>query len=186
MCSDRYEYQCNWSGEPGVIDEETWVDDPSGGGGPGPTDPNPEKEKKTVDFIYIDKSNIGNESVIEFEEDNFLLIEDQALTFKFSPLKYSYNYNKTSTRTLGGEIIKIDLYNPTVSPANETVIHNTLGSATRNVTIFNISKKGIQNSNTTGRLTWTFSVNLRYSFSNPTRPTKTRTITKTYTKDISL
>lgn len=43
ICSDRHEYQCNWTDEPIIIDEEQWEEDPGGGGGGGDS-PTPEPE----------------------------------------------------------------------------------------------------------------------------------------------
>lgn len=100
-------------------------------------------------------------------------------------MKYSYNHQVTRARTLGGEIIKVDIYDASVHPSNETVLNPNLGSATRNVTILNQSKSSMQTSNSTADITWTFNVHFRYSYSDLNRPTKTWQSTKTYTKHIS-
>lgn len=42
ICSDRYEYQCDWTYEPIIIDEEQWEEDTGGGGG---GEPLPDEER---------------------------------------------------------------------------------------------------------------------------------------------
>lgn len=97
ICSDRYEYQCNWTDEPIIIDEEQWEEDPGGGGGDSPNPPPPKNDTIPVnDPCAIAKEIEKILNNISISEKNKIIKNKELYEYGFT---YQINLNNNEIKT---------------------------------------------------------------------------------------